>query len=101
MSRELYWENRVYIGLTSYGSLKVLRQYFASVQNLSSCFLPSAYDIEDENTIICIAWKRTTSKRHNWFTKYVVTIAIKKGVYVKVIRSTARRYFRGRQRGPA
>jgi len=25
----------------------------------------------------------------------------KKGVYVQIIRSTARRYFRGRQHGPA
>jgi len=34
----------------------------------------------------------------------VVTISLlayyKKGVYVQVIRSTARRYFRGRQHGP-
>jgi len=27
--------------------------------------------------------------------KYVVTIIIKKGVYLQVIRSTARRYFHG------
>jgi len=31
----------------------------------------------------------------------VVIITTKKGVYVQVIRSTARRYFRGRQHGPA
>jgi len=47
VSRELYWEKRVYIALTSYGYLRVLRQYFASVQNLSSCCLPSAYCIVD------------------------------------------------------
>ena len=34
------------------------------------------------------------------FMKHVVTITVKK-VYVQVIRSTARRYFRGRQHGPA
>ena len=34
VSRELYLEKRVYIGLTSYGQLRVLRQYFAPVQNL-------------------------------------------------------------------
>jgi len=34
VSRDLYWEKRVYIGLTSYVYLKVLRQYFAAVQNL-------------------------------------------------------------------
>jgi len=28
VSRELYWEKSVYIGLTSYGYLRVLRQYF-------------------------------------------------------------------------
>jgi len=37
VSRELYREKRVNIGLTSYGYLSVLRQYFAAVQNLSSC----------------------------------------------------------------
>jgi len=48
LSREFYWEKRVYMGLTSYGYLRrVLRQYFASVQNLSPCCLPSAYGIED------------------------------------------------------
>jgi len=36
-----------------------------------------------------------------WFIKYVVTITISKGVYVQVIRSTAKRYFRERQHGPA
>jgi len=35
-----------------------------------------------------------------WFIKYMVTVTIKKGVYVQVIRSTARQYFRGRQHGP-
>jgi len=44
---ELRWEKRIYIGRTSYGQLRVLRQYFAAVQNLSSCCLPSAYGIED------------------------------------------------------
>jgi len=37
VSCELHWEIRVYIGLTSYGLLRVLRQCFAAVQNLSSC----------------------------------------------------------------
>ena len=46
VSLELYWENRVYIGLTSYGELRVLRQYFASVQKLSSRCLPWAYGID-------------------------------------------------------
>jgi len=36
-----------------------------------------------------------------WFTKYVVTVTIKRGVYVQVIRSTARQYFRGGQHGYA
>jgi len=35
------------------------------------------------------------------FIKYVATITIQKGICVEVIRSTARRYFRGRQNGPA
>jgi len=34
VSRELYLEKRVYIGLTSYGQLRVLRKYFVAVQNL-------------------------------------------------------------------
>jgi len=34
---------RVYFWLTSYGLLRALRQYFAAVQTLSSCCLPSAY----------------------------------------------------------
>jgi len=42
VSRQLYWEKRVNIRLNSYGWLRVLRQYFAAVQNLSSCCLPSA-----------------------------------------------------------
>jgi len=63
VSRELYWEKRVYIGLTSYGYPRVLRQYFASEENLPSCYLPSAYGIEVESTMTCIAWKMTTSKR--------------------------------------
>jgi len=33
--------------------------------------------------------------------KLGVTITKKKEVYVQVIRSTARQYFRGRQHGPA
>jgi len=93
VSRELYCEKRVYIGLTSYGYPRVLRQYFASVENLSSCFLPSAYGIEDENTIIYIAWKMTTSKRHKLVHKICGHGYYKKGIYVYVIRSTARRYF--------
>jgi len=39
-----------------------------------------------------------TSKRHklvNWFIKYVVTITMKKGVYVQLIRSTADDIFEG------
>jgi len=48
VSRELYWEKRVFIGLTSYGQLRVSRQYFAAVQNLSSCCLPPAYGIEQD-----------------------------------------------------
>jgi len=40
VSGEFYLEKRVYIGLTSYGQLRVLRQYFAA-KNLSSCCLPS------------------------------------------------------------
>jgi len=35
------------------------------------------------------------------FEKHVVIITIKKGDYVHVIRSTARRHFRERQHGPA
>jgi len=42
VSREFYLVKRVYIGLTSYGYLRVLRKYFV-VQNLSSCCLPSDY----------------------------------------------------------
>ena len=33
-------------------------------------------------------------------TKYVITVIINKGVYIQVIRSTARRYFLGQQHGP-
>jgi len=46
VSCEPYLENRVYIALTSYGYLRVLRQYFAAMQNLFSCCLPPAYGIE-------------------------------------------------------
>jgi len=46
ISCELYWEKCVYIGITSYGYLSVLRQYFATMQNLSSCGSPSDYGIE-------------------------------------------------------
>jgi len=42
--RELHMEERVCIGLTSYGYLSVLRQYFV-VQNLSSCCSPSGYSM--------------------------------------------------------
>jgi len=42
VSCEFYMENRVYVGLTSYGYLRVLRKYFV-VQNLSSWCLPSDY----------------------------------------------------------
>jgi len=33
--------------------------------------------------------------------KTFVIITLKNGAYVQIIRSTARRYFRGRQHGPA
>ena len=47
VSREFYWEKkRVYIGLTSLGNLRVLRQYFAAVQNFSSCCLTSVCGVE-------------------------------------------------------
>jgi len=45
VSREFCLENRVYIGLTSYVELWVLRKYFV-VQNLSWCCLPSGSSIE-------------------------------------------------------
>jgi len=34
VSHELYWKKCVYIGLTLYGYLKVLQQYFVAVQSL-------------------------------------------------------------------
>jgi len=40
VSLDFYLEKRVYVGLTSYGKLRMLRQYFA-VQSLFSCCLPS------------------------------------------------------------
>jgi len=43
----------------------------------------------------------TTSKRHKLVHKICGYYYYKKGVYLQVIRSTARRHFRGRQRGPA
>ena len=46
ISCELYWEKCVYIGITSCGYLSVLRQYFATMQILSSCGLPSDDGIE-------------------------------------------------------
>jgi len=71
-----------------------------------------AYGIEDENTIFCNAWKMTISKRRkyalcplNGFSLFGSKIRgyyyYKKGTYVQVIITTARRYFRGRQYGPA
>jgi len=62
-SHEIYLDERIYIGLTSYAALRVLRKYFA-VQNLSSCSLPSAYTTGDSNTVFCIAWKMASWKQH-------------------------------------
>jgi len=46
VSREFYMEIRVYVGLISYGLLRVLRKYFV-VQKLSLCGLPSGYSVEN------------------------------------------------------
>jgi len=43
VSREFYLEIRVYIRLTSYGYLRVLRQYFV-VHKLYLCGLPPGYE---------------------------------------------------------
>ena len=70
------------------------------------------YGIEDENIILHITWKTTISKRHKWALCPLNGLCLlgskirgyyyyKKRVYVQVIRSTARRYFRERQHGPA
>jgi len=68
----------------------VLRQYFAAVQNLSSCCLPSAYGIDRglkhyilyclENDNFKTAYISPVSTEWIvlvWFIKYVVIITIK------------------------
>jgi len=54
VSRELYWEKRVYNGLTSYVYLGVLRvaTILCCCANLSSFCLPSAYGIEQRGPTI-------------------------------------------------
>jgi len=88
----------------------MLRQYFAAVQNLSTCCLPSAYSIDrDLKHYILYYLKLTASKRHKQLNMDCACLVHKicgyyyhkKGVYLQIIRSTARQHFRVLQHGPA
>ena len=109
VSREFYVAKRVYIGLTSYGLLRALRQYFA-VQNLSSCCLPSPISYRNKTLYFLMLGKWQLEKginkpRVHWMKCSCLVHKIygyyNKDVYVQLVRSTTKQYFRERQHGPA